>query len=75
MCNGACTPKDGGRDGIPTGVQWGEGQPWCYLQKTGKKPGSDISPIHCLPGIGCSVPYEAVCLTKDWDEEKGGCTL
>ncbi|BCS25343.1 uncharacterized protein APUU_50054S [Aspergillus puulaauensis] len=75
-CTGACTPSDGGRDGTPTEVQWGEGQAWCYLKKTGRVSGSDDLPITCLDGLGCSNPASgAVCLTKDWDENMGGCSV
>ncbi|OJJ08757.1 hypothetical protein ASPVEDRAFT_34888 [Aspergillus versicolor CBS 583.65] len=78
-CTGACTPTDGGRDGIPTEVQWGEGQAWCYLKKTGRRPGSEDAPITCLDGVGCSVPAsgagylaEIACLCKAEYISSGG---
>ncbi|PLN85996.1 hypothetical protein BDW42DRAFT_190492 [Aspergillus taichungensis] len=75
-CAARCNPTNDERDGEISVDHFEHGKPYCYLRKTGTRPGSEDKPITCLDGVGCSHPASgADCLTKDWNEEEGGCSL
>ena len=74
-CAGTCDPTDGGRSGTVTGTTIHHGDNWCYL-KSGRDKDLHDQPRKCDPTLGCAPPQPGhiECVTKDWDEDKGGCS-